>query len=650
MAGEHLKSVGEALGAPVEPPIDGYDAGDDGGDRDGRPPRAMPDDCPVVPVGTEDGLFYFLTSLGELRGLKADQVANKHIVGMFAPDSQYLIETWPRKKEVKMKDADGNEYSEWIVTGWRNDDVAMLLMDVCAQRGVWNAREKVRGRGAWKDEAGGLILHTGNRVLIRGTWLKPGLHDDLVYPTSPPVPKPARETLDAGAVAPMLTGSLQSRGIEIADVDDCGTLLLELIRTWNWERPLVDPYLLLGWNAVAMIGGALDYRPLVWMTGDAATGKTALQKLVGGLHDGGMLQSPDASEAGVRQVLGQQSLPVGIDEAEADVDNRKIQALVKLARLAATSQGNILKGGQDHKGHEFQATSCFLFSSILVPPITPAEKSRLAVLELGPLPAGAREPKLDKRELAAIGAQMRRRLADSWQRWPAVLAAYYDALVDQGGHKGRTADQFGALLAGAHILLHDGLPDAETLSMWANELKATRLAETADVGTEAGHCIEWLTTSQVQLESAGRMRMVGEWLLDATEELPAGAAQDIAGDVQGRRDRGQAALAKIGIRTFTGGIHKPSRRQEEERRRPVPGLVYAAIAVNHRGLSRVFADSKYSDGVWTQALKRTPGAIGNYPIRIGHANVRATLVPLKDMVVRGDGEGEGAEVEEDVEA
>lgn len=179
MANEGIEQVRAALEDIYEPPIDD-DAGDDQGGGFG-PPRVMPDDCPVVPVGTHDGIFYFLTTLGELRGLAADKVANKHIVAMFAPDSQYLIDTWPRKKEVKRLDKEtGEEITEWIVTGWRPDDVAMLLMDVAAAKGVWDMREKVRGRGAWLGDDGALILHSGNHVLIDGAWKRPGEYHGMV--------------------------------------------------------------------------------------------------------------------------------------------------------------------------------------------------------------------------------------------------------------------------------------------------------------------------------------------------------------------------------------------------------------------------------------------------------------------------------------
>jgi hypothetical protein len=646
-------SVADCLAAPFAP-IDSYDPANDadhhGGGGWGRPPKAMPEACPVIPVGTEDGVFYFLTALGELRGLTCDKVANKHIVGMFAPDSDYLMQEWPRKKLVKTKDDAGNEVEEWIVTGWRNDDVAMLLMDVAAAKGVWNAREKVRGRGAWKGDDGGLILHSGNHVMIGGAWHRPGMYDDMVYPTAPAIPKPAADPDMTGEqIAPKLVHSLRARGVAIAENASPARVLLELIKTWNWARPMIDPMLLLGWNGAAVYGGALDYRPLSWITGDKATGKSALQKLIGWLHDGGILQSPDASEAAVRQVLGQQSLPVGIDEAEAEKDNRKILALVKLARLAATSQGNIMRGGQDHKGHEFQATSCFLFSSILVPPIPPQDKSRLAVLELGELPAGAREPAMDKREINALGAAMRRRLADRWVQWPGVLEAYKDALIDFGKHGGRVSDQFGALLAAAHILLEDDLPEDEALAQWGQLLAVDQLAETSDDSDEATRCIHHMASSLVQLAGHGTPRQVAEWILQATEPLGVGMAQPGTvehGEAMERRRKAGDMLAKIGMRIVTGKA-KAGGSADDKRPRPTPGRDYLAVAVSGQGLAKLFENSNWNDGVWTQALGRIKGAIKNETQRIAGMASKCTLVPIDAFLMREDAP-ERVEQEEEV--
>ncbi len=629
-----LQPIRNVLANPSEAPIDGVPppANDRDGRYGGRPPKVMPDGCPVIPVGTENGVFFFLTALGELRGLTCDKVANKHIVGMFAPDSDYLMEAWPRKKLVKQEDDDGNEVEEWIVTGWRNDDVAMLLMDVAASKGVWNAREKVRGRGAWVDDDGGLVLHCGNHVLLGGAWKRPGMHDDMVYPTMPPIPLPRGDRHDTAlTIAPKLVGELRSRGIAIADDASPALALFELLKTWNWDRPLIDPVLMLGWLAVAPFGGALDYRPILWTTGGKAAGKTSLQKMMDWLFDGGILQSPNASEAGIRQTLGQQSLPVGLDEAEAEADNRKLLALVTLARLAATSQGNIIRGGQDHQASEFRATSCFLFSSILVPPLTPADRSRIGLLELKRLPDGGKAPSLDKREFNAIGAWMRKRFADRWHEWSGILSAFTDALLEEGRQSSRAADQFGTLRAGAHMLLDPDPPEAEELTIWGGLLSIDNLAETAGEADEGPMCLDHLMSSPVQLGPRRESRLVEDWLAQSVAQPRAGAAIEVVAEFDSARTKADEALGQIGLKVIRV-TDKP----------PIPGRPYLAIADAHQALAKLFETSKFRDGVWSQPLGRIEGARKGQNRRIGKRQTKCTLVPL-DAVLALDDAAVGSE-------
>jgi hypothetical protein len=636
-------AVRDAIEGAFEPSFDdvpGPAAANDGDDdRFARAPKAMPEDCPVIPVGTEDGVFFFLTALGELRGLQCDKIANKHIVGMFAPFSDYLRDTWPRRRKVAVLDPasveplldnDGIKITEWVTIGWDNELVPALLMDVCAQKGVWNAREKVRGRGAWKADDGSLVLHCGGKVMMHGRWIAPGMHEDMVYPTAPPVPKPGpvddREK-SGPDLAPLLTGELRSRGIAIADDTTPAELLLELLKTWNWRRKLVDPILCLGWLACAPFGGALDYRPIIWVTGGKAAGKTDFQKLVDWLFEGGIIQSPNASEAGVRQTLGQQSLPVGVDEAEADVDNRKIMQLVTLARLAATSQGNILRGGQDHKATEFRATSCFLFGSILVPPLTAADRSRMALLELDRLPHGSRSPVRDayKREIHVLGGWLRRRFAERWSDWADTFDAWSSAIVEFGEQGNRAADQFGSLRAAAHVVLGDGEPDIEDLSHWGSHLGREMMAETAGEVDEGEQAIAHLMTSAVQLTGHGAPRLVAEWVAQAAAPVDPDPMREMELDVD--RKKANDALGKVGLRVVRGA------------KGLVPMREYLAVAGRgHRALDRLFEGSNFNEGVWTQALARLPGAVRDINIRIAHVQGKRTCVPIEAAISRDLGE------------
>jgi len=638
----NLQAVRDVVAGAAEPGIS--DFGDDfdnrgGGERDdGSPPPAMPPGCPVTPLGTEGGVFYYLTALGELRALKARDHGNKDILAMFAPFDQLLDQDdyWPRKKAVK--DENGDEY--FITNGWHADKAAAQLMRVGADRGVWNALEKVRGRGAWSDEQGRLILHCGNMVLLGGRWERPGSHNGFVYPTAPPTPRPASKK----------AGTAVARAV------------LALLKTWHWARPSIDPMLALGWLGAAMQGGALKWRPVAWITGDKASGKSTLQELIGLLFDGGILQTTDATEAAIRQLLGYQSLPVAIDEAEAEEDDRKLQALVKLARQAA-SGGRIARGGQDHQGHEFVARSCFLFSSILVPSLNAADRSRLAVLELAALPAGARSPRLMAAkagklpagelshdqvalELREAGAQLRRRLADSWGQWPRILELYHDAMIDQGGHGGRSADQFATLLASAHMLLEDDPPSEEELALWGRRLSVDTLSEREDDQSEAQRCVHYLGSTLVQLAGHGQNRSVSEWVLQATGIDAAGKPK--VDPEAGDKARAIEMLNKIGM-----GIHVGRARKEaagsggEPRPRPVPGRAYIVIANAHQGLARQFEQSHWKarsggSGVWSQALGRVAGAVRGETQRISGQLTKCTLIPLEEMIgAPTDDEGGG---------
>lgn len=61
-------------------------------------------------------------------------------------------------------------------------------------------------------------------------------------------------------------------------------------------------------------------------------------------------------------------------------------------------------------------------------------------------------------------------LVDHWPRLPATFKAYHDMLI-RAGHRGRSADQLGTLLACADLVLNDGdkPPTAEQLDreIWA---------------------------------------------------------------------------------------------------------------------------------------------------------------------------------------
>jgi hypothetical protein len=380
----------------------------------------LPEDCPVVPLGIAGNVAWYIDPIGQVQSF-APPYGKGHLLGLFCGRANYLTWAWPR-------------WGKKGIDGYAAEAAAAALVGACAAKGPWNSVEKIRGRGAWLSSGGGLVLHTGTDLLIGGRREPPGEIDGYVYPTRPAIagPWPA----------------------PVEEAQNPARLLLPLLRSWQWGRPEVDPVLLLGWIGAAFLGGALPWRPAVYLTGDAATGKSTLQALIKGLLGDSLVQAVDTSAAGLYQHIGNDSLPIAVDELEGESDTRKTVAVLKLMRIAS-SGGLMLRGGDRHNPVEFRARSCFLFSSINTPPLRPQDLSRMAILRLNRLPSGQPSPDLDARSLAVVGRCILRRLAEEWPRFAETFAAFKGELA-AGGMDGRGQDTFGTLLACADLIAHAG--------------------------------------------------------------------------------------------------------------------------------------------------------------------------------------------------
>ncbi|MBF0169386.1 MAG: hypothetical protein HQL45_17400, partial [Alphaproteobacteria bacterium] len=538
--------------------------------EDGKSAR-LPSDSPVTPLGRSGDVFFYLDEIGQLAELKAEKHGRLSIQGLFGRKISWLHATWQRF------DKDGNPI------GWRPELAAEALMQAASAEGVWNPEEKVRGTGAWLGEDGGLIFHCGDIVWFGpkpgsredGRLERPGRIAGRIYPASPSCARPSAGPVD---------------GSPAQD-------LLNLLGNWNWRRGDLDARLLLGWIGAAIVGGALDWRPALWISGDRATGKSTLHKVIHGVL-GSVISITNSSEAGIRQRLGMSSLPVAVDELEAEADNRRSTDVVKLARLAS-SGAMVLRGGSDHKGVEFTARSCFLFSSILTPPLPPQDRSRLAFLELDTL-SGTSPPLLDPKQLARIGADLRRLIADRWPLFATRLEAFRMALAQHGGHAGRGADQFGTLLACADILLHENEPTTDELLEMATALGAAQLAEVGE--TEADHtkCIAHLLSAQLDVYHKNHRHTVARWVSWA-----------FGGDTEA-----PSILPSFGLAVI-------------ER----DGLRWLAVSNSHQGVAKIFEGTHWAGkanttGVWVQALDRVPGAMP-FQHRFEGQKARCRILPLE---------------------
>ena len=560
-------------------------------------PERLPEDCPVTPLGKTPGYCYYLDSEHFQRAMKATEHSRLGLVELFGREQDWLNRYYPKMVKGEIK--------------FEADLLAKHLIQACAERGAWSPKDRMRGRGGWLGEDGELICHFGDRIFAVSASepapdiferIAPGTINGRIYPSDIASPLPWSGRVPGGTDAP-------------------GAELLALLQTWNWARPELDPTFLIGWIGCAFLGGAIPWRPMAWITGDRATGKSTLHDLLRSvIGESGVVSITDTTSAGIYQALGHSTLPVAIDELEAEDDNRRAQAVIKLAR-AASSGGVVLRGTVDGRAMDFNALSCFLFSSILIPPLLGQDRSRMAFLELGRL-AGSGVV-LDKKWLRVRGAQIRRRLMEGWHRWAQTLEAYRRALTD-AGHGGRGADQFGSLLAAADLILHDTPPSTDELEAWGVALNAATMGDQDDSASDHARWLQNLLTSMLDPYSRGERRTVAVWVALAAMREP--------GDEKAANEILQAA----GMRY----IKDPD------------GKEWLAVANSHAGLMKLHEKTRWggiagSSGVWRQAAQRVEGAVRSPPIWFhgGHA-LRCTLIPLDRAIGKAPAAVPGSAAEE----
>lgn len=559
-----------------------------------KPIVPLPEDCPVIPVGGAAGAYFYLTPKSELRAVtKFD--ANS-LRTLFGERQDYL---WAHHRKFNKQTGDQD--------GWKADRWSETLIDACARKPLFDPIRRLRGAGGWTDRDGGLILHCGDALLVDGDWRKPGLVDDLVYPAMDALPRP----LDTGDPAPHIrwlaelldefswTNGPEEAGVALAD------------RPLGEGTPKLATLLVIGHQLAVIAGAALAYRPILWFTGDAGSGKSLIMEVCQQLHGGGLLKSADATPAGVYLTAGRSCLGVAIDEAENEANNPRMRAMVKLARSSATGAMG-LRGTDKLTGTAFELKSAFMLGSILIPPMLPQDLSRTAIMDMGPAPGG-KSFHMDKPRLALTGRALRRRLVEGWARLPATMEAYRVALVAQG-HNQRSCDQWGTLLALADLALEDAAPHPDTIDALALALARSRLDAAHYVTTNAEAMLNHVTTAQVNAFRGGVQRTIGQLVA-----MAAGL----------QSDEGQDGSAQTCVDTLaTWGVFVTGRRAEAR----------VALPNQHGGLLKLFANSIWAGepgatGAWTQAMRRLPGVRAENSRKIGG---RGFSVPVR-VFLQDDG-------------
>lgn len=241
---------------------------------------------------------------------------------------------------------------------------ADAIMRACYARGVFNP-DAMRGRGVWLDD-GRRVMHLGDRLLVDG------IETSLIGHRSAFIYEQARP-LDL------------TIGEPLSDAECCR--ILAMCEAVAWSEPVREGRLLAGWIVSAMIGGALAWRPHLWILAEGGSGKSwvmenIVRPLLGPLA---VVLQGKTTEAGIRGELGHDARPVVFDEAEtqSDLDRARMQQAIDLARQASSEDGGaVVKGTKEGGSRRYVIRASFLFASINAGLTQAADESRFATLNL----------------------------------------------------------------------------------------------------------------------------------------------------------------------------------------------------------------------------------------------------------------------------
>jgi putative DNA primase/helicase len=229
------------------------------------------------------------------------------------------------------------------------DNITSILMENCRNEGIFEP-DVVRGRGVWEDGET-YVINDGEKVL--------------------PEPKASKYHYQKEAKYDLrITTALSDE--EMLEF----TKLFSHIRFKNPK----DYIYLMAWVVQAQIFPVLKWRFHLWLTGARGTGKSTVLKWMYRLVNNGFL-SNNTTVSGVRQQLGNDARVAIIDEMEPT--GKKGEDILELARASSTNGDfGTYRGSSGGNSIVNNTQTNFLFGSIQVDGMTPADKSRIFVVEM----------------------------------------------------------------------------------------------------------------------------------------------------------------------------------------------------------------------------------------------------------------------------
>ena len=140
----------------------------------------------------------------------------------------------------------------------------------------------------------------------------------------------------------------------------------------------------LGWMASSLAGGCLRWRPHAWLQADNRTGKSWLiSEVLGRVLGNWCHLLGDVSAAAVAEIVGSDSLPVVVDEAEYSTAKQgHVAGVLELMRYASDGQVARARAGGGKLGMSVPRSSFMLSGADVMLP-TEGDRQRITLIQFG---------------------------------------------------------------------------------------------------------------------------------------------------------------------------------------------------------------------------------------------------------------------------
>lgn len=533
-------------------------------------------------LGYDKGRFYFKDSGGQIISFSGP--------GLEQTGNLFQLDTLSGWESRVVTGKDGFGKSQCL-------QAAAILLQECRAKGVYDPTRN-RGLGAWYDRSRA-VFHVGSRLLVDG--IETEIEDfetDYFYEIS-------------RSIRYSLTQAPNSESSKLA----------EICRALTWDRP-VNGTLLAGWLVAAIVCGGLDWRPHIWITGGAGSGKTwVLENIVKKVLGELALSVLGAStEAGIRQTLGADARAVIADEAESEgiKSSETMQAVLQLARQASSeSNGSILKGTSDGNSKSYVNRAVFLFSSINTGIKQAADHSRITVVSL-------RENTKEEREKfkTVTFPLCQATITEDFcldLRCRAIMnigiirenSVTFATVIAKKFNSQRHGDQLGPLLAGAFLLYSVNKISPEQAKKWVDDQDWEDPAEVGLGIPDEERLVNFIFEQVTKIRNAEKHDADYSFrqLIDfARGYINGKQSPDLSEQMQ------KNAIDKLGLYGLRYHVGEY-------------GTQYVAISSSNTQLKSLLATTPWSAS-WNRTLSRLVGAVPSFQIRIGSKISRFTLIPL----------------------